>query len=191
MNRLPSYHALELMSDSERHGILSVFARDLRDELEMLESGLVHSSNGVPLAQHRRNVKRRLAQVYKHAFKFGDNIGQPVTDIYIEAAKEVSKIWNERLGSEDFITSMTEQLQLHRQLTVENYQLSRYRFTEDDDTNLNRHLDAVLVALKDDDISHSKARGLLAHLVMLGVNDQPDHAARFVAVSPEEHFRND
>lgn len=67
---------------------------------------------------------------------------------------------------------------------------SEYTFTAQDNSNLNSHLDAVLTAFKSGEIDHGKAHGLLAHLVMLGVNGHAGAAARFVAISSDEHFRD-
>src|SRR5688572_12876964 len=76
-NRLPSIRALEAMPSSYRHAILDASARDLRNELDALDVGIVVSVDGVPVKQHRRNVKRRLNRAYKTADHFGDFVGQP------------------------------------------------------------------------------------------------------------------
>ncbi len=77
MSRLPSHTILADMSEGNRWSTLDAFARDLRDELRLIDEGAVTSFDGKPLSEHRRDARRKLDRVYAAADDFGDFVGQP------------------------------------------------------------------------------------------------------------------
>lgn len=76
MIRLPSSKTLEAMPQSNRHEILSVFARDVQYELDGLQSGAIVMAGSASRREAIKNAKRRLARVYKAADRYGLYVGQ-------------------------------------------------------------------------------------------------------------------
>lgn len=77
MNRLPPRRTLDAMSENARWAVLDLFACNLRDEIDAFKDGLVISYNGVPIARHLANTRKRLARVYRTAKDYGHYVGQP------------------------------------------------------------------------------------------------------------------
>lgn len=78
MNRLPTRKTLEAMSSSNRWSMLAAIAKDLRDEVNGLQSEAIMIWDGTSRARVTRNSRRKLARVYEVAQHFGDYVGEPL-----------------------------------------------------------------------------------------------------------------